>query len=40
MAQLVLNLLDDYHDFMDNKSGGLTHWRCDCACAVPEGRVD
>ena len=39
MAQLVRNLLDGYHDIMDNKSGGLTLWICNCACAVPEGRV-
>jgi hypothetical protein len=27
MAQLVRNLLDSYHDIMNNKSGGLTLWK-------------
>jgi len=40
MAQLVRNLLDGYHDIMNNQSGGLILWRCDCACVITEGRVD
>ena len=40
MAQLVRNLLDGYHDIMNNKSGGLTLWRGDCVCAVSEESVD
>jgi hypothetical protein len=39
MAQLVRNVLDGYHDIMDNKSGGLTLRRGDGLRYGREGRL-